>query len=455
MKLWETEEVNDQRTELEREIAQFTAGDDVKYDQNLVKYDLLGSMAHIEALQESSILTEKETETLHSALVDLLDREITLTPEDEDVHTKIESLLVDELGTLGEKVHAARSRNDQVLVDLRLYAKDRIYEVARLVIELASSLTSTAAGHEDTPMPGFTHTRQAMPASVALWAASFAESLLDDLLWLKAGFRLVDQNPLGAAAGYGVPFGLDRGLTANLLGFSRVQKNTLYVVNSRGKFELAILMHLLAIQLTLNKLSSDLILLSGGEYNFFNLPEQFTTGSSIMPHKQNPDVLELIRSRSSLLSGQVNAVFGTINSLRSGYNRDSQPSKASLMEGFKDTKSSLSLMASLIEELKVNEDNLWESLKPDLFATDRVFALVREGVPFRKAYRKVKRGLEDETRAPSKGQVLEFLQERNHLGGTGNIGLNQIRATISEERSYWRSREREFTRMINELIELR
>ena len=306
MKLWE----NGDSAGLHEKVEEFTAGEDIHLDQKLVEWDVVGSIAHATMLNKIGILTDSELIDLRKALVRIIELnekgKFVLELKDEDVHTKIENNLTETLGSVGKKIHTGRSRNDQVQVDLRLYTKEKLFRIEARLFGLCRELVKFAEKNKWVPMPGYTHFQKAMPSSVGLWAMSYAESLMDDQRILKAAFSINDQNPLGSAAGYGVPLNLDRDLTTRLLGFANLQNNVLYVQNSRGKIESIVISALAQIMLDLSRLSNDLIIYSTEEFGFFTIGDKFRTGSSIMPNKRNPDILELVRGKMSTVTAGVN-----------------------------------------------------------------------------------------------------------------------------------------------------
>lgn len=443
MKLWETG-----REQTDTWVERFTAQDDLALDEALARYDILGSLAHAQMLQKIGVLTPEEERRLRHALLELLDQKIALSVEDEDIHTKIENLLVAKLGELGQKLHTGRSRNDQVLVDLRLYAKERLQEIALALLALADALAQFAQKHEFVPMPGYTHTRRAMPASVGLWAAAFAENLLDDLKLLKAVYELNDASPLGAAAGYGVPLALDRALTAKLLGFNSVQRNALAVMNSRGKLEFAIVSALGSAMLTLGRLADDLIWFSSEEFGFFKIPERFCTGSSLMPNKTNPDLLELIRGRVARVVSATSALALIVHGLTSGYHRDLQETKEPLMTSLSTARDCLTVLGRLIPELEIAEEKLRAACSAEIFAVDRVLEEVQREVPFRQAYQHLKRDLHS-LRVPN---LEAALKKRTHLGGPGNLQLDLLKSEIEKAQEEWRREHERFLKTLDQLI---
>jgi argininosuccinate lyase len=443
MKLWETG-----RERTDQVVERFTAQDDLVLDEALARYDIFGSLAHAEMLQKIGLLTTEEGHRLRQALSELLDQKIALSVEDEDIHTKIENLLVAKLGELGQKLHTGRSRNDQILVDLRLYTKERLHEIALALLALAEALAQFAQKHEFVPMPGYTHTRRAMPSSVGLWAGAFTENLLDDLKLLKAVYELNDASPLGAAAGYGVPLALDRLLTAKLLGFKAVQRNALAVMNSRGKLEFALVSALGSAMLTLGRLADDLIWFSSEEFGFFKIPERFCTGSSLMPNKTNPDLLELIRARVARVIGASSSLALVVHGLTSGYHRDLQETKEPLMKSLITARDCLTVLGRLIPELDIAEENLKTACSAEIFAVDRILEEVQRRVPFRQAYQNLKRDLHS-LRAPD---LQEALKKRAHLGGPGNLQLDALKREIEQAGVEWRAEHERFLKTLDILI---
>lgn len=449
MKTWKTGE--EEKTGIEKLVESFTAGADVGYDQRLSEYDIYGSIAHVHALEKLNLVTSPEAKKLRNQLRNLLEKDLSLTSGDEDIHSKVENEITEALGELGKMLHTARSRNDQVLVDIRLFTKAELFRIVRQLLNLVESLLYFGSSQSDTPMVGYTHSRKAMPSSVGLLAGSYAEALLDDLTLIEANLELIDQSPLGVGAGYGVPVSLDREVTAELLGFNKVQNNAIYVMNSRGKFEFNLLSALASVQLDLSRLASDLITFSEEEFNFFEIPEEFTTGSSIMPQKKNPDVLELVRGRSGRFSGHLSNLFSLLHGLRSGYSRDLQETKRALIEGLGDTGDSLEVLAPLVSGLQVNEEELIGAFSGEVFATDEVFDLVKEGVPFRKAYRRVKNDLDSESEEVSEDQIRESIGSRDHPGGPGNLGLGEKKDSLERAKEKWAERESSFIDCLREL----
>lgn len=428
VKLW------DNGYELEEGIEQFTVDGDHLLDHSLVEADVVGSIAHAHMLTKIGILTQDELKKLKKTLLDILkdykEGKFTITQQDEDVHTAVENYLTKKLGDVGKKIHTARSRNDQVIVDIRLYTKEELLEVEGAVLALAETLLEFADKNKDVPMPGRTHTQLAMPSSVGLWAGSFLESLLDDLELVKTAYDFNDQCPLGSAASYGVPLPIDRQLVSDLLGFKKVQNNVLYANNSRGKVEAVVLAALGQVMVDLSKMANDLILFTIPELGYFELPDQFCTGSSIMPNKKNPDILELVRAKSEKVLAGYYHVLNVIKDLPSGYNRDLQETKGPLMEGLAITKASLNICTMVVAGLKVNKGKCIKACVPEIFAADKAIELAVKGVPWRDAYLKVAQEL-DTLKAED---PVENIKKKKHLGATGNLGLSKSAVKIKAEK---------------------
>ena len=388
--------------EVDAGVLAYTAGQDRVLDAALVEADCFGTAAHATMLSrlplQPPLLSPADAQAivaeLRNVLADAAAGRFAITLEDQDVHLAVERRLTEKLGDLGKRVHACRSRNDQVAVDLRLFAKVRLQEAALAAAELARALLAFARRHEKVPMVGRTHMQPAMPSSVGLWASAWAESLLDDLVLLRTAYELNDQCPLGSAASYGVPLPIDRQLTSDLLGFARPVHNVLHANQARGKLEAIILSALGQAMLTLSRFAQDLILFSMPEFGYFRLPAEFTTGSSIMPQKRNPDVPELLRAKAAKVLAYANLVAEIVRAAPSGYNRDLQETKAPFMEGFELAISSLRILAPLVAGLEVDAAALRRGFGPDVYATDRALELVAQGMPFRDAYHEVKANLD-------------------------------------------------------------
>jgi argininosuccinate lyase len=389
MKLWQTADSMDARIEA------FTIGNDPVLDQELIPFDCQATIAHVTMLQEIGILDAVEAEQLIAALNDLVNLhsagQFHIQPDQEDGHSAIEEFLTGRLGDTGKKVHTGRSRNDQVLTAVRLFEKSAIEQLIELAAKLAESLSRFGSTNAGIPLPGYTHTRKAMPFTVRDWAMSFHDSLKDDVKLLQGTYELIDQNPLGTGAGYGVPLPLNRQTTTDLMGFSRILENPMYAQNSRGKFESRILNDCLMILYDLNKWASDLIFFTIPDLGYFNLDPSMVTGSSIMPHKKNPDVLELIRASYHLVAGYEYQLKMIPGNLISGYHRDLQYTKEPLMRGLKTCRDVLEASQVVLNGLSVNQDNLNKSMTPELLSVQKVMELVNSGMPFRDAYREISR----------------------------------------------------------------
>jgi len=385
MKLWE------KGYKLNKHIEDFTVGKDFISDQRLVKYDCLASIAHAKMLGKIHIFKKAEIKKIIKELNNIINLQekgkFKILKEQEDCHTAIENHLIKKLGDLGKKIHTGRSRNDQILTTLRLYYKDELNDCEKLINELVMVITEFLKKYGKIKLPGYTHTRKAMPSSIKMWGESFIDSMKDNLKLIKLTLHLINQSPLGTGAGYGVPINIDRRYTAKLLKFQKVQKNSIYVQNSRGKFESTVLHTLTQVMFDLNKIASDLIVFSLPEFGYFELPKEFCTGSSIMPQKKNPDVLELLRANYHIVVSYEFQVKGIIGNLLSGYNRDLQLTKEPTIKGLEITKKSLFIMSLVFKSLKINKENCEKALTGDIYTTEKVYKLVKKGVPFREAYK--------------------------------------------------------------------
>lgn len=383
---------------LDPRIERFTVGTDHLLDSRLVPYDCLGSIAHARMLGKVGLLDGPDVEKLVQALQDLLtisrEGQFTIRPDQEDCHTAIEQWLVDRLGDVGKRIHLGRSRNDQVLTALRLYYKGSLQALRKEVQGLAQTVRNFAGRHQQTGMPGFTHMRKAMPSTVAIWAGALADSLSDDDVLLVAALKLVDQSPLGSGAGYGVPLPLDLAMTARELGFAKVQENPVYVQWSRGKFEAAMVHAIGQVLLDLNRVATDLVYYSMPEFGYFELPPEMCTGSSIMPQKQNPDVLELVRARYHMVVACESQLRATVANMPHGYHRDLQLTKEPTFRAIDAAGETVAIMDLVFQGLKVNRGALKAAMTSELYATERAYKLVtEEGMTFRDAYIQVKEEL--------------------------------------------------------------
>ncbi len=388
----------DKGTELNKMIEAFTVGKDPNLDAKLVYYDCIASISHAKMLGGIGLLGDSEVRELVKQLEAIiqLDKEgkFEILQEQEDCHTAIELFLTDALGETGKKIHTARSRNDQILTALRLYYKDQMNNLEQQILDLKKAIISFIEKFGKIQFPGYTHMQKAMPSSFQMWAGAFSDSMDDNLILLNSVKKLVDQSPLGTAAGYGIPMEIDRRFTANELGFSRIQKNPIYAQHSRGKFEISLLHGLSQIMFDLNKIASDLILFSMSEFGYVELPDEFCTGSSIMPQKKNPDVLELLRAKYHVVSSYEFQVSRISSNLISGYNRDMQLTKEPVLSGFSITSDSLDIAILLFQNLNVNEQACNDAMSGELFTTEKVYDLVQQGVPFREAYLTVAKRIE-------------------------------------------------------------
>ncbi len=390
MKLWE------KGYAVNKDINEFSTGNDYLLDRVLVKYDCIASIAHAKMLRKIGVLTATESKKLVSALNEIIELdkkgEFSVNKEDEDCHTSIENYLTKKLGDAGKKIHTARSRNDQVAVALRLYYKDELLKCERLIEGFIAALRLFDMKYGSIKMPGYTHTRKAMPSSIGLWAGAFIESMEDNLRFLKNVHGLIDQSPLGTGAGYGVPLAIDRAFTAKELKFKKIQENPIYVQNSRGKFESTIVGALSMAMFDLNKMAQDIIIFSMPEFGYFIIPRELTTGSSMMPQKKNPDSLEIMRANYHVINSYEFRIKEVISNLLSGYNRDLQLTKEPMMRSFDMTVQTLRIATILMRKIQVDKKRAAEGLTDEVFATERAYTLVKKGVPFRDAYKEAAKG---------------------------------------------------------------
>ncbi|WP_114749182.1 argininosuccinate lyase [Pleomorphovibrio marinus] len=418
MKLWQ------KNTSSKKEVEKFTIGRDPEFDLLLAPYDVMGSMAHAAMLQKIGLLTKEELSTLKKGLKEIFDEiengTFSIDQGVEDVHSQVEFLLTQRFGDVGKKLHSGRSRNDQVLVDLKLYYRNAIKEVVALKETLFNQLLDLAETHKNDLMPGYTHTQLAMPSSFGLWFGGLAESLAEDLLLWKSAYQLVNLNPLGSAAGYGSSFPLDRTLTTQLLGFADLHYNVINAQNSRGKTEKYLSFALAGSAGTLNRLSVDIIQFMNQHFGFLTFPDELTTGSSIMPHKKNPDVFELMRAKTNQLQSTPNEVMLQLTNMSTGYHRDLQLLKEAIFPAFKNLMDCLEMATFMLEHIKIKKNLLQDNFYAYLFSVEEVNRLVLEGVPFRDAYKKVGMDIEAGSFAPK----LEV--SHTHEGSIGNLCLPEI-----------------------------
>ena len=386
-KLWE------KGVGFDKKIESFTVGNDNDLDQILLPYDCEASIAHVKMLNKMKYLNDNESDKLIKELNFILEESksgnFKIKKTHEDCHTAIEDHLVNTCGDSGKKIHTARSRNDQVLTALRLYYRESIDDVKKLLIDLIKSLELFSDKNGKIQFPGYTHMQKAMPSSVQLWSNAYIESMNDDLKLLQTAYALINQSPLGSGAGFGVPINIDRKFLAKELKFDSVQDNPIYCQLSRGKFELYIINIFTQIMFSINRIASDIVLFCTDEFKFFSLPDEFCSGSSIMPNKRNPDVLELLRGSYSILIGYQSQIQSLSQNLISGYNRDIQLSKEPTMRSFDLIKNCLDINTLVMSGLIVNEENCKKAMTDELFATEQAYNMVKEGIPFRQAYRKI------------------------------------------------------------------
>jgi len=411
---------------IDSEVLRFTAGRDVELDVNLIKADCIGSAAHATMLSKmtpaviSETACKKVIRELKKIIKQADEGKFKIRLSDQDVHMAVERTLTENLGDLGKKIHTCRSRNDQVAVDLRLYAREEILGTLEEAVALISALLAFGKKHQKVPMVGRTHMQPGMPSSVGLWASAHAESLLDDCVLLVSAYELNDQCPLGSAASYGVPLEINRELTSDLLGFHCPVHNVLYANNSRGKNESIILGAMSQVMLSLSRMAQDLMLFTMPEFGYFTLPDEFCTGSSIMPQKKNPDVIELVRARASRVKACELAVYDLIKGSPSGYNRDLQDAKEPFMEGIAMTHACLRVLAPFVAAIQVNKKALIDGFTPDVFATDRALEFVGEGMAFRDAYHYVKENLVE----MEKISPVKAIAQKTHLGAP--LGIDWV-----------------------------
>ncbi len=423
-KLWE------KSVTVNHDVETYTVGLDREMDMYLARYDVLGSLAHIAMLESIGLLTADElcvlTDELRSIYGVIESGDFKIEDDVEDVHSQVELMLTRKLGDIGKKIHSGRSRNDQVLVDLKLFIRSKIEDVIDAMTGLFSALLEQSNRYKDVLMPGYTHLQVAMPSSFGLWFGAYAESLVDDLTVLKAAYSVVNRNPLGSAAGYGSSFPLDRAMTTRLLGFDSMDYNVVYAQMGRGKVERIVAQALASVAATVAKLAFDACMFNSQNFGFIKLPDQYTTGSSIMPHKKNPDVFELTRAKCNKIQALPYEITLITNNLPSGYFRDLQMVKESFLPAFDSLTDILAMVTRMVSELTVNTDILSDSRYSLMFSVEEVNRLTLEGMPFRDAYKKV--GLDIE-----KG---DFKPDCNlahtHEGSIGNLCNDKIAGLYDE-----------------------
>ena len=423
-KLWTK---NVQMTE---EIEKFTVGRDREMDLYLAKYDVLGSMAHITMLESIGLLQKDELQLLLKELKEIYKEaeagKFVIEEGVEDVHSQVELLLTRKLGDIGKKIHSGRSRNDQVLVDLKLFIRDKLHELVELIEVLFNELIAKSNEHKDVLMPGYTHLQVAMPSSFGLWFGAYAESLVDDMQYMLAAWRITNRNPLGSAAGYGSSFPLNRQMTTDLLGFDSMDYNVVYAQMGRGKVERNVAFSMASVAGTLSKLAFDACMFNSQNFGFVKLPDDCTTGSSIMPHKKNPDVFELTRAKCNKIQALPQTVMMIMNNLPCGYFRDLQIIKEVFLPAFDELEDCLKMAAYIINKMKVNEHILDNPIYDNMFSVEEVNRLASAGMPFRDAYKKVGLDIEAGKFTPNKNI------HHTHEGSIGNLCNDKIEALMNK-----------------------
>lgn len=418
MKLWE------KGTKINDLIESFTIGKDREMDFYLARFDIIGSLAHIQMLEKIGLLSADDLVVLSKELKiiysEILDGKFAIGEEVEDIHSQIELMLTQRLGETGKKIHSGRSRNDQVLLDLKLFAREAIQSVTENTVQLFDVLIAQSESNKEILMPGYTHLQVAMPSSFGLWFSAYAESLTDDLILLQAAYRVTDQNPLGSAAGYGSSFPLNRQMTTDLLGFETMNVNAVYAQMGRGKMERTVLSAMGSIAGTLSRLAYDVCLFMSQNFGFVSLPDELTTGSSIMPHKKNPDVFELLRARCNLLQSLPAQMVTLTNNLPNGYFRDMQLTKELFIPAFQQLNDCLKIAAFALKNLQVNHHILDDDKYRYLYSVEEVNRLVLAGTPFRDAYTEVGSAIEKGSFNPDKSI------HHTHEGSIGNLCLDRI-----------------------------
>lgn len=424
MKLWQKDKAS------LKEVEHFTVGKDREMDLYLAAFDVLGSLAHIQMLQSIGLITKNELPRLQAELKHIYNQiesgNFKLQDDVEDIHSQIELLLTQRLGDVGKRIHSARSRNDQVLVDIKLFLRNEIEELTKSIQSFFALLQSQSEKYQDYLLPGYTHLQLAMPSSFGLWFGAYAESLVDDTIMLKAAYDVVNKNPLGSAAGYGSSFPINRTMTTKLLGFDDLNYNVVYAQMGRGKAERITAMALANVADTLSKLAMDACLFLNQNFGFVSFPPELTTGSSIMPHKKNPDVFELIRSHANRIKALPNEIMMMTTNLPSGYHRDLQLLKEHLFPAFKTLRDCIDMAGLMLSNIEVKKDILADEKYKYLFSVEEVNKLVLQGMPFRDAYKKV--GLDIEAGNFSYNTSIHH----THEGSIGHLGTEEIKKQMQQ-----------------------
>lgn len=425
MKLWQKDK------DALKEVSHFTIGNDLEMDMYLARFDVLGSLAHIQMLESIGLINKAELQTLSvelkSIYQQILAGKFIIEAGVEDIHSQVELLLTRKLGDVGKKIHSGRSRNDQVLVDVKLFLRNEIQLLIKEIQSLFELLIKKSEEHKDKLLPGYTHLQLAMPSSFGLWFGAYAESLVDDVVILEAAYRIVNKNPLGSGAGYGSSFPLNRKLTTELLGFDDLNYNVVYAQMGRGKTERIVAQAMSNVAATLAKLAMDACLYLNQNFAFISFPDELTTGSSIMPHKKNPDVFELIRAKCNQLQALPNEITIMISNLPSGYHRDLQLLKENLFPAFNTLRNCLQMTSLMLSNIIVNENILADEKYKYLFSVEEVNKLVLQGVPFRDAYKKV--GLQIEAGKFTYSHKVQH----SHEGSIGNLCNDQIARMMNDQ----------------------
>lgn len=427
MKLWQ------KKNNINKKIENFTIGEDYKFDLILAPYDVIGSIAHVKMLENINIINKNELFTIVKFLRKIyfliLKKKFKIDKGVEDIHSQIEFFLIKNIGDLGKKIHSGRSRNDQILVDLKLFIRDEVKNIVNYTNKLFNILISLSEQYKNFLVPGYTHYQIAMPSSFGLWFSSYAESLVDDIILLKTAYKIINKNPLGSGAGYGSSLPLNRKMTTELLGFEDLNYNVIYAQMCRGKTERIISMALSSISHTLIKFSQDICLYINQNFGFISFPEELTTGSSIMPHKKNPDVFELIRAHCNKILSLSNEISLITTNLPSGYHRDLQIIKESFIPTFSRLKNCLKITKYMLENIIIKKDILLDKKYNNLFSVEAINKLVEKGIPFRKAYITISKKIENN----------DFFSERfinninhSHEGSIGNLCNNQIKKVMKK-----------------------
>ncbi|MFC1690696.1 argininosuccinate lyase [Nanoarchaeota archaeon] len=453
-KLWDKGSSKGKGTNKEtaKAVEKFTVGNDYLLDKQLVCADALTTAAHAMMLKKIGILDKNELKKLKKELKKIFNLgtkdKFEISQKDEDVHTAIENHLTKTVGKAGKKIHTGKSRNDQVLTDTKLYTKYMLLKIEKELIDFANTLQKLAKKEQFTVMPGYTHMQKAMPSSIGLWAAGFLESTLNDYETINFAYTQNDSCPLGSAAGYGVNLPLDREYAAKLLGFKKIDNAVTYPQISRGKTELNTLNALNNIMLTINKLATDLSIFTMSEFDYFKVPDGFTTGSSIMPQKKNQDVCELIKGKSAVMQGYIAQLNSLYLNLMSGYNRNMQLVKEPLINGLSLCLETLSITNMLMKKIKVNKESLTKAMTPELFAADYANELVKQGATFRDAYKVVGKNL-DTLKAID---PVKNIKSKKSTGMTGNLKLNKAKSAINKMKLDHNKKNKSFSGAINKLL---